>query len=126
MVCRRYRPRQPRASPVWQVFRQHWPAYLVREQAGASANSGPLPPHVPAAVTTFLRCGNLHAGFTRFREFATFYVLALPRLLRLALRRDRSAMFALRLNTVRYNRMAVLYAQALIRGSRKSGHTSNR
>lgn len=56
MVCRRYRPRQPRASLVWQVFRHHWPAYLVRQEAGASAKYGPLAEHIPAAVTAFLRC----------------------------------------------------------------------
>jgi hypothetical protein len=34
MVCRRYRPRQPRASPVWQVSELHWPAFSV---AGSQA-----------------------------------------------------------------------------------------
>jgi len=67
MVCRRYRPRQPRASPVWQVFKHHWPAYLVRQEAGTSSKSGPLAAHIPAAVSAFLRCGDLHAGFTRLR-----------------------------------------------------------
>lgn len=47
MVCRRYRPRQPRASPVWQVLKQHWPAYLIRQEAGISAKQGPLPVHTP-------------------------------------------------------------------------------
>ncbi len=67
MVCRRYRPRQPRASPVWQVFRHHWPAYLIRQEAGTSAKHGPLAAPIPSAVTAFLRCGDLHAGFTRLR-----------------------------------------------------------
>lgn len=67
MVCRRYRPRQPRASPVWQVFKQHWPAYLIRQEVGSSAKHGPLAAHIPAAVAAFLRCGDLHAGFTRLR-----------------------------------------------------------
>jgi hypothetical protein len=67
MVCRRYRPRQPRASPVWQVLREHWPAYLIRQEAGASAKHGPMPSHAPDAVAAFLRCGDLHAGFTRLR-----------------------------------------------------------
>jgi hypothetical protein len=67
MVCRRYRPRQPRASPVWQVFRHHWPAYLIRQKAGISAKHGPLAEHIPSAVGAFLRCGDLHAGFTRLQ-----------------------------------------------------------
>lgn len=67
MVCRRYRPRQPRASPVWQVLKQHWPAYLVRQEGGTSAKHGTLAPHLPSAVTAFLRCGDLHAGFTRLQ-----------------------------------------------------------
>lgn len=78
MVCRRYRPRQPRSSPVWQVFRQHWPAYLLRQEAGISAKHGPLAAQVPSAVAAFLRCGDLHAGFTRLRcpECEHEYLLA--------------------------------------------------
>jgi hypothetical protein len=53
MVCVRYRPRQPRASPVWQVLHDH---------ADTLAS---LHPEAAAAVTAFLRCGDLHAGFTR-------------------------------------------------------------
>ncbi len=67
MVCRRYRPRQPRASPVWQVFKEHWLAYMMRQEAGTSVKHGPLAAHIPSAVTAFLRCGDLHAGFTRLR-----------------------------------------------------------
>ena len=53
MVCVRYRPRQPRASPVWQVLHDH-------------ANKLPaLHPEAAAAIVAFLACGDLHAGFTR-------------------------------------------------------------
>jgi hypothetical protein len=53
MVCVRYRPRQPRASPVWQVLHDH-------------ANKLPaLHPEAAAAIAAFLACGDLHAGFTR-------------------------------------------------------------
>lgn len=53
MVCTRYRPRQPRASPVWQVLHDH-------------ADKVPgLPPEAAAAIEAFLECGDLHAGFTR-------------------------------------------------------------
>ena len=53
MVCLRYRPRQPRASPVWQVLHDH--ADIIPS----------LHPEAAAAITAFLRCGDLHAGFTR-------------------------------------------------------------
>jgi len=53
MVCTRYRPRQPRASPVWQVLLDH-----AAKLPGVSAEAA-------AAITAFLNCGDLHAGFTR-------------------------------------------------------------
>jgi hypothetical protein len=54
MVCVRYRPRQPRASPVWQVLHDH------------AAKLPGLSPESAATITAFLDCGDLHAGFTRF------------------------------------------------------------
>ncbi|MCF7688517.1 MAG: transposase [Cephaloticoccus sp.] len=59
MVCRRYRPRHPRASPVWQVFADHWPTY---QRTLASHH-----PHLDHTVSAFLRCGDFRAGFTRWR-----------------------------------------------------------
>lgn len=56
MVCRRYRPRQPRANPLWQLFRAHWPAL----------SSAPRWASYRATVASFLRCGDLQAGFVRF------------------------------------------------------------
>jgi hypothetical protein len=53
MVCTRYRPRQPRASHVWQVVRDH------------AANLPGLSAEAAAAIEAFLDCGDLHAGFTR-------------------------------------------------------------
>jgi hypothetical protein len=53
MVCVRYRPRQPRASPVWQIFHDH------------AAKVPGLSPEAAAAISAFLDCGDLHAGFTR-------------------------------------------------------------
>jgi hypothetical protein len=53
MVCVRYRPRQPRASPVWQILHDH------------AAKSPGLSSEIAAAITVFLECGDLHAGFTR-------------------------------------------------------------
>ena len=56
MVCIRYRARQPRASPVWQVLHDH------------AAKLPSLHPEAAAAITAFLDCGDLHAGFTRFHR----------------------------------------------------------
>ena len=56
MVCVRYHPRQPRASPVWQVLHDH------------AVNLPFLHPEAAAAIDAFLDCGDLHAGFTRCRS----------------------------------------------------------
>ena len=53
MVCVRYRPRQPRASPVWQTLHDH------------AAKVPGLSVEVAGAIAAFLDCGDLHAGFTR-------------------------------------------------------------
>ena len=54
MACVRYRPRQPRASPVWQILHDH-----AAKLPGLSADAA-------AAIDAFLECGDLHTGFTRF------------------------------------------------------------
>lgn len=53
LVCLRYRPRQPRASPIWQILHDH-----AAKVPGLSAAAA-------AAIAAFLDCGDLHAGFTR-------------------------------------------------------------
>ncbi len=53
MRCTRYRPRQPRASPVWQILRDH--AHRLTN----------LEPTTAQALARFQRCGHLHSGFTR-------------------------------------------------------------
>jgi glycosyltransferase involved in cell wall biosynthesis len=58
--------------------------------------------------------------YFRLREFATFYGLAVPRFLNLAVRRDAPGLFALRLHLLRFNRMLLLYTRALVRGDVKS------
>ena len=55
MVCIRYCPRQPRASAVWQILHDH------------AANVPGLSSEAAAAIDAFLDCGDLHAGFTRYR-----------------------------------------------------------
>ena len=59
----RYRPRQPRASPVWQVVRDHWPAFRAAYPGRYQADWGPLPDRADTAVSAFLRCGDFNAGF---------------------------------------------------------------
>jgi len=58
-VARRYRPRHPRASPIWQVFDRHWSDYQASHPERARA--------VAPTVRAFQRCGDFHAGFTRWR-----------------------------------------------------------
>lgn len=67
MVCRRCRPQQPHASSAWQVIKERWPAWLIRKKAGVPAKHGPRPAHASTTVAALLRCGALHAGFTRLR-----------------------------------------------------------
>jgi len=49
----RYRPRRRRASPVWQVLRDH--ARHLTDLAPATART----------LARFQRCGDLHSGLTR-------------------------------------------------------------
>lgn len=64
MICVCYRPRQPRASPVWQILCDHVADVLslapevavpvCRTEHGTGR-----------AIGGFLDCGDLHAGFAR-------------------------------------------------------------
>ena len=62
-----FRPRQPRASPVWQVVHDHWTGFRAAYTAHSAATWGPLPAQVDSAVSAFLSCGDCHSGFTRLR-----------------------------------------------------------
>jgi len=53
MVCIRYRPRQPRTSPAWQILHDH-----AAKPPGHSVEAA-------GAIAAFLACGDLHAGLTR-------------------------------------------------------------
>ena len=62
MVCIRYRPRQPRASPVWQACLRRPGRQVLHDHA----NKLPaLHPEAAAAIEAFLEGGDLRAGFTR-------------------------------------------------------------
>ena len=65
MLCVRYRPRQPRASPVWQILHAH-AAKLPGLSADAAAPVCRAEHGTGRAIDAFLECGDLHAGFTRF------------------------------------------------------------
>ncbi|MSU47004.1 MAG: hypothetical protein EXS42_07775 [Lacunisphaera sp.] len=67
MVCCRYRPRQPRVTPVWRVLKHLWSAFLQSQEAKVATGDGRMTTHVTTAVAAFLHCGDLHAGFTRLR-----------------------------------------------------------
>jgi len=43
MVAPHRRPRQPRASTVWQVLHDCWDAFRIRHAAGYEVDHGPLP-----------------------------------------------------------------------------------
>ena len=62
-----YKPRRPRASPLWQIVTAAWDAFVSGYEKIHRAAMGPLRPNVFSVVRNFLRCGDLAAGFLRFR-----------------------------------------------------------
>jgi hypothetical protein len=60
-----YRPRRPRASPLWQIVHHGWASFLAEYEAVHRKTHGPLRPDAVAVVEQFYRCGDLAAGFTR-------------------------------------------------------------
>jgi hypothetical protein len=61
-----YQPRRPRASPLWQIVHHGWDTFLANYEQQHRKTLGPLRPNTVATVQSFLRCGDLAAGFTRF------------------------------------------------------------
>ena len=59
MPAARYRPRQPRASPIWQILDGHWADFRRNEAVHDD--------HLNQTVQAFLRCGDFRSGFTRWR-----------------------------------------------------------
>lgn len=62
-----YRPRRPRASPLWQIVHHGWDDFLARYEKHHRKSLGPLRPATVATVQSFLRCGDLASGFTRLQ-----------------------------------------------------------
>jgi len=62
-----YRPRRPRASPLWQIVHHAWDEFIAHYEARHRRTHGPLRKDALAVVDQFYRCGDLAAGFTRLQ-----------------------------------------------------------
>ena len=62
-----YRPRSPRASPLWQIVHHSWNDFLADYESKYRKIHGPLRPFSIDAVNDFYKCGDLSAGFTRLQ-----------------------------------------------------------
>ena len=62
-----YQPRRPRASPLWQIVHHGWDDFLADYESKHRNSLGPLRSATTATVQSFLRCGDLAAGFTRLQ-----------------------------------------------------------
>jgi hypothetical protein len=62
-----YRPRSPRASPLWQIVHDAWDEFIAHYESRHRKTYGPLRRDTVAVVDQFYRCGDLAAGFTRLQ-----------------------------------------------------------
>ncbi len=60
-----YRPRRPRASPLWQIIHQGWDEFQEQYETRYRKTHGPLRKDAIEVVEKFYRCGDLAQGFTR-------------------------------------------------------------
>jgi len=67
MVVQAYRPRKPKASPLWQCLSRHFDAFLKNYEQHFQPRYGFLRPIIPEVVNKFLDCGDLERGFARVR-----------------------------------------------------------
>ena len=67
MVEQVYRPRRPKASPLWQCLYDHFDAFLDAYNERYQPRLGFLRPIIPEVVNKFLDCGDLERGFARIR-----------------------------------------------------------
>ena len=66
-----YRPRSPRASPLWQIVHHSWNDFIADYESKYSKIHGPLRPfsiEAIEAVEDFYKCGDLSAGFVVRQE----------------------------------------------------------
>ena len=54
-----YRPRRPRASPLWQIVHHAWDEFIAHYEARHRRTHGPLRKDALAVVDQFYRCGDL-------------------------------------------------------------------
>ena len=62
-----YRPRDPRASGLWQSMERHFETFRQVYDERFQAKYGFWRPVVERSAMAFLRCGDLHEGFARVR-----------------------------------------------------------
>jgi len=62
-----YRPRRPRASPLWKCVQDHFSQFRAEYPDRYAAKCGPLRPVVDDVIQRFACCGDLHEGFARVR-----------------------------------------------------------
>jgi hypothetical protein len=62
-----YRPRQPRASPLWQLLDRHFDQFHRVYDDRYQKRFGFWRPVIARTVEKFLACGDLHEGFARVR-----------------------------------------------------------
>jgi hypothetical protein len=62
-----YRPRRPRASPLWQIIHQAWNEFQTTYEKLYRKIHGPLRPETVAVVEQFYRCGDLAQGVVGWR-----------------------------------------------------------
>ena len=67
MVDQVYRPRRPKASPLWQCLQEHFDRFLDAYEERYQPRYGFLRPIIPEVVNKFLDCGDLERGFARVR-----------------------------------------------------------
>ena len=67
MVDQVYRPRRPKASPLWQCLQEHFDRFLDAYEERYQSRFGFLRPIIPEVVNKFLDCGDLERGFARVR-----------------------------------------------------------
>ena len=67
MASPAYRPRKPKASPLWQCLFRHFDAFLGQYEERYRKGYGFLRSIIPEVVNKFLDCGDLEHGFARIR-----------------------------------------------------------
>ena len=73
-----YRPRQPRASPLYRLLDEHFQTFATDYDERFAPRWGPWRRVVPEVVEKFLACGILEHGFARVRCGACRHEYLLP------------------------------------------------